>query len=258
MSEIHDTVDKRNICIDNIGISNYKIPFTLVNEKKEYITIAEVTSGVKLNAETKGAHLSRIITTIDSTLANKKLTILDLQKSVFDLEKEIGLDNANIMLDFTIIFQAKTPISNYVTNLNSKITLFFESKNGIILNEYMKIRGNGAMLCPNSKAKSKYGAHSQKCDISLTLYSDFYDINIEEYYDMICNASSAPVFGVVRSVDEVYLTELAYENPKFSEDAIRDLLIKTRKKHPVGKISVDLKNYESIHQHNVFCEGTIE
>lgn len=257
MSNIHDMIDKRNIYVDNIGVSNYKIPFILVNKNKEYITIAEVTSGVGLAAETKGAHLSRIITTIDSKLAHRKLTISDVRSVVLDLEKEIGLNNANIMLDFTIIIQKHTPVSNCITNLNSKITLFFESKNGMVSKEYIKIGTNGAMLCPNSKAKSKYGAHSQKCEIFLTLYNNFCDISIEEYYDMVSNAVSSPVFGVVRSIDEVYLTERAYENPKFSEDAIRDLLIIARKKHPEGKISAELKNYESIHQHNVICKGTI-
>ena len=111
------------------------------------------------------------------------------------------------------------------------------------------------MLCPNSKAKSRYGAHSQKCIIELTLYDNISKINVRDIYSILCNCGSAPVFDIVRSADEVYMTELAYDNPKFSEDAIRDILIAVRKKYKVGRINAKLKNLESIHQHNVFCEG---
>ena len=158
-------------------------------------------------------------------------------------------------MNFRITFNFKTPKSELNTNMYSNIKLYVRTLDNEIINEYITISANAAMLCPNSKTKSKYGAHSQKCIINVTLYDNISKVNLKDIYSILCNSGSAPVFDIVRSSDEVYMTELAYDNPKFSEDAIRDILIAVKKKHKNGKVCAELKNLESIHQHNVYCEG---
>ena len=255
MSDIHDTKDLRNIKINNVGICDYKVSFTLKNKKEKYITIATVKSGVSLDKDTKGAHLSRIVQVIDKEMTNKELTLTDISKVCKKLSSEVGVDNANISLVFETVFNVMTPKSNNLTNLFAKIELYYRCEKNNITDSHIKITANGAMLCPNSKAKSRYGAHSQKCDISATLYGDFNNIDLKKISLAIANSTSAPVFGVVRSADEVYMTELAYDNPKFSEDAVRDTLIAVKKIYKNGDVAAELVNYESIHQHNVFCES---
>ncbi len=191
-------------------------------------------------------------------MTNQELSLLDISNVCKELSKEVGVDNAILKLCFEIILNTITPKSNNKTNMYAKIELFYECKNNKIINSYIKIKRNGAMLCPNSKSKSNYGAHSQKCDIGVKLFGEIEEINIKDMYFAVTNSTSAPVYGIVRSEDEVYMTELAYDNPKFSEDAIRDALISARKIYKKGKISAKLINYESIHQHNVFCESDIE
>lgn len=255
MSNVHDKKDLREIAIKNVGICDYFAPFVLVNKGTEYITNAEVKSGVSLEAETKGAHLSRINMVLNDELVNKKLTIDDIGKITKVIAQETGVNNANLELKFRIGFNFKTPKSDLSTNMYSNIELFFKVENNKVSEEYVKISANAAMLCPNSKAKSEYGAHSQKCIINVTIYDNISKIDLKEVYTILCNSGSAPVFDIVRSTDEVYMTELAYDNPKFSEDAIRDMLIALRKKCKNSRIHAELKNLESIHQHNVYCEG---
>lgn len=257
MSEIHDSLDDRNIKISNVGICDYKIPFIFINGKSNYITIANIKSSVSLSEKTKGAHLSRIIETIDENFINKKLTINHLKSIVKKISENVGVDNANLEVEFIMTFMEITPKSEKNTYVNSKIKIYFKVDNSKILSEYISMSAMGAMLCPNSKAKSKYGAHSQKCDLTLTLNGDFSNIIIKEYYDLIAKSFSAPVFGIVKSVDEIYMTEYAYDHPKFSEDVIRDLLTSVREKYKSGKIKVELQNHESIHQHDVFANGEI-
>lgn len=255
MGEIHDTIDNRNISISNVGIVDYIVPFTFKDGIKKYHTIVTIKSGVSIDKNTKGAHLSRINRTIDELISNKELNILDIINITKELSKNVGVNNANIMLNFTIVFKIKTPKTSLVTNMHSNIELFINVKNNKVVDNYVSLSGTVGMLCPNSKSKARYGAHSQKCNISLTLYDNIEDIIIFDYYKKICKSGSAPVFGIVRSDDEVYMTELAYDNPKFSEDAVRDLIISVRKDFKHGRIKVKLKNLESIHQHNVFCVG---
>ena len=255
MSDIHEQKDLRKIAINNVGVCDYYAPFIFVNKEDEYITIATIKSGVSLEAETKGAHLSRINMVINECFVNKKLDINGIEKVVKEIAKEVGVNNANLKLNFKIGFRGKTPKSTLDTNMYSNIELYVRVDNNKVVDEYIKISANAAMLCPNSKAKSKYGAHSQKCIINVTLHDNISKINVRDIYSILCNCGSAPVFDIVRSSDEVYMTELAYDNPKFSEDAIRDILIAVRKKYKTGTIKAELVNLESIHQHNVYCEG---
>lgn len=255
MGEIHDTIDNRNISINNVGITDYVVSFTFKDGRKKYHTIANIKSGVSVDKNTKGAHLSRINMTIDELISNKELNISDLINVAKELSKNVGVNNANIKACFTIVFQVKTPQTLLTTNMHSNIELYVNVKDNKVVDNYISLSGNVGMLCPNSKSKSRYGAHSQKCNIVLTLYDNIDDIIIFDYYKKLCMSGSAPVFGVVRSDDESYMTELAYDNPKFSEDAVRDLIISVRKDFEDGRIKVELKNLESIHQHNVFCIG---
>ena len=113
------------------------------------------------------------------------------------------------------------------------------------------------MLCPNSKAISEYGAHSQKCNLTSTLYGDIEKVFIEDIIKIIFGQFSAEVYGIVKSADEKYLTEKAYNNPKFSEDLVRDTLIKLREYYKAGRIETEIENLESIHQHNVYAKGVL-
>lgn len=255
MSDIHDKKDLRKIAINNVGICDYYVPFIFLNGNEEYITIAEIKSGVSLGAEAKGAHLSRINMVINQKLTNEKLDINSIKEMVKIIAKEVGVDNANLEMKFKIAFNFFTPKSELPTTLYSNIQIYVKVENNKVTDEHITISANAAMLCPNSRAKAKYGAHSQKCIINVTLYDNISKINVKEIFSILCNSGSAPVFDTVRSTDEIYMTELAYDNPKFSEDAIRDMLIEIRKKYNSGKIHAELKNLESIHQHNVYCEG---
>ena len=255
MSDIHDKKDLRKIAIKNVGICDYYAPFILINKNEEYITIAKIKSGVSLEAETKGAHLSRINMVLNNELVNKKLSIDNIEKIVGKIAKEVGVNNANLEMNFKIAFDFKTPKSELKTNMYSNIKIYIKIVNNKIDEEHITISANAAMLCPNSKAKSSRGAHSQKCIINVTLHDNISKVDIKDVYSVLCNSGSAPVFDIVRSSDEVYMTEVAYDNPKFSEDAIRDILIAIKKKYTNSTIHAELKNLESIHQHNVYCEG---
>lgn len=255
MSYIHDMVDKRNIEIDNVGICKYRLPM-IFESKNKYNVISEIEAGVSLKSDIKGAHLSRIIKVLDEMIANKVITIYSLNYVLEELVKQLELDNANISLSFGIVYPKITPVSKRITYLNSDIVLSGKLDN-CKLEKSISLTAQGAMLCPNSKSISKYGAHSQKCNLRTTLYGNIDNLIIEEVLKIISSQFSAEVYGVVKSVDEKLLTEKAYENPKFSEDLIRDTLIALKEYYNGGMICTEIENLESIHQHNVYAKGLI-
>lgn len=255
MGYIHDMIDKRNIEIDNIGICKYKLPI-MFESSNRYNVISEIAAGVSLKSNMKGAHLSRIINVLDEMVANKVISIYSLNCVLEELVKQLELDNAYISLFFEIVYPKITPVSKRITYLNSNIILSGKLEN-YKLEKSISLTAQGAMLCPNSKAISKYGAHSQKCNLKTTLYGNIDNLVVEEVLKIISSQFSAEVYGIVKSVDEKLLTEKAYENPKFSEDLIRDVLISLKEYYNGGMICAEIENLESIHQHNVYAKGLV-
>lgn len=255
MSYIHDMVDERNIEIDNVGICKYKLPIIFESENK-YNIVSEITAGVSLGSNVKGAHLSRIVEVLDEMVANKVISINSLNYVLEELVKRLELNNANLSLSFGIVYPKVTPVSNRVTYLNSDIVLSGKLSN-CVLEKNISLTTQGAMLCPNSKSISKYGAHSQKCNLKAILHGDIDRLIIEEILEIISSQFSAEVYGIVKSVDERLLTEKAYENPKFSEDLVRDTLIALKQYYNGGMICAEIENLESIHQHNVYARGLV-
>lgn len=255
MSYIHDMVDERNIEIDNVGICRYKLPIVF-ESKNKYNIISEINAGVSLGSNIKGAHLSRIVEVLDEMVANKVISINSLNYVLEELVKRLELNNANLSLSFGIVYPKITPISNRITYLNSDIVLSGRLSN-CVLEKNISLTAQGAMLCPNSKSISKYGAHSQKCNLKATLHGDIDSLIIEEILEIISSQFSAEVYGIVKSVDERLLTEKAYQNPKFSEDLVRDTLIALKQYYNGGMICAEIENLESIHQHNVYARGLV-
>ena len=255
MGYIHDMVDERNIEIDNVGICRYKLPM-IFESKNKYNVTSEIISGVSLKSNVKGAHLSRIVNVLDEMIANKVISINDLNYVLYELSKQLEMDNANVLLSFGIVYPKITPVSKRITYLNSDIIISGKLDNYKI-EKSISLTSNGAMLCPNSKSISNYGAHSQKCNLKATLYGNIDDILIEEVLEIISSQFSAEVYGIVKSADEKMLTEKAYENPKFSEDLVRDTLISLKEYYNGGMICTEIENLESIHQHNVYARGIV-
>lgn len=255
MDDVHKSIENRNIEIDEVGICDVKLPFYFVS-KNEYATIALINSGVSISKNEKGAHLSRIIETLNECLYNKVISINDFAKIVQYLSKNVESKNIIMETKFDIIIPSKSPITNKISTIPTCVTIQTKLKDNKTCND-LKLEMNGAMCCPSSKKISKYGAHSQRCLLTTTIFNSNNNIYIEDIADTVSSCFSAPISSVVKREDEKYLTEKAYENPKFSEDLIRDTLIKVKKLYPDNSISAEMTNFESIHSHNVYCKGKI-
>ena len=239
MYDAHNNVESRNIKIDDIGINGLKLPFCFKSQNDQ-----------------KGAHLSRIIEVLNDFFYNKVISIEDFSKILYYLSKKVESKNVKLETNFDIIIPNLSPKTSKFSTILSNITIISEI-NPTILNNDIKISLNGAMCCPSSKKISKYGAHSQRCLLTTTILNATNNIYVEDVISLLQDCFSAPVSSVVKREDEKFLTERAYENPKFSEDLIRDTLLVLKKNYPNNRFIAEMNNYESIHSHNVFCKGRI-
>jgi GTP cyclohydrolase I len=108
-------------------------------------------------------------------------------------------------------------------------------------------------LCPCSKAVSDYGAHNQRSYVTVEVRSSEF-IWLEDIIEDVEACASAPLFTLLKRDDEKYVTELAYDNPKFVEDLVRDVVVQIRKRTGIEWLRVQAENKESIHNHSAYAE----
>jgi GTP cyclohydrolase I len=107
-------------------------------------------------------------------------------------------------------------------------------------------------LCPCSKEISQYGAHNQRSHVTLTVRTNTF-VWIEDLIDLVENQASCQLYGLLKRPDEKYVTEKAYENPKFVEDMVRDVAAKLNADDRIDAYVVESENFESIHNHSAYA-----
>ena len=256
LKDLQNERDNRNISISNIGICDYKLPISLIINNEVYNSICNISSNVILDETHRGAHLSRIIEVLNDNLYKKVISLSDFNRILSETVNRSETIGAELTFDFDIILLRNAPVSKKESFITANLKINdYKTQNSE--EKSLAISIYGTTLCPCSKEISKYGAHNQKCKAVVTLFGDYENIDFDDIVRTIEAQFSANVYSTVKRKDEKFMTEQAYDNPKFSEDLIRDLLINVGEKYS-GKIMAELVNYESIHEHNVYARGIID
>ena len=164
------------------------------------------------------------------------------------------------VMKFPFFIEKQAPVSGEKGIMSYSCT--YEGKSKVDGKEfYICIEVPVTTVCPCSKAISEYGAHNQRGIVRVKLlYSDFFWI--EDVIDIIEKSASSGLYSVLKRKDEKYVTEYAYDNPRFVEDVVREVYL-ALKNFPMENsfkwFSVEAENFESIHNHNAyayteFCE----
>ena len=107
-------------------------------------------------------------------------------------------------------------------------------------------------LCPCSKAISEYGAHNQRSHVTVQVRTNDF-VWIEDIIDLVEKEASCELFGLLKRPDEKYVTERAYDNPKFVEDMVRDVAARLNEDDRIDAYTVESENFESIHNHSAYA-----
>jgi GTP cyclohydrolase FolE2 len=76
---------------------------------------------------------------------------------------------------------------------------------------------------------------------------------IEELIEIAESEASCELYGILKRTDEKYVTERAYDNPKFVEDLVRDVAMRLNRDDRVAAYVVEAENFESIHNHSAYA-----
>ena len=154
-------------------------------------------------------------------------------------------------MEFPYFVEKSAPVSKVKSLLDYQVTFSGE----VLNNKYsfsMKVVIPVKSLCPCSKEISDYGAHNQRSHVTITACSESH-VWIEEIIRIAEEEASCELYGLLKRPDEKYVTEKAYDNPKFVEDLVRDVCSRLNKDGRISGYVVESENFESIHNPSAYA-----
>lgn len=248
LKDVQAEQDGRNIPLKHVGITDLRWPLVLRDRKKgEQHTVATVSLAVDLPKDLRGTHMSRFVQCLQKL---RVVNLSALEEVLDDLKESLVADRAYMKLTFPYFIEKEAPVSGLpsVMDLNCVYTV----EKGERFSHKVEVQVPIQTLCPCSKEISAYGAHNQRATASLEIESGEF-VWIEELAEIADAGASAPVYGLLKRPDEKAVTEQAYDNPRFVEDAVREIALRLEADPRITWYRATVKSYESIHNHNAFA-----
>ena len=249
MIDVQNQADNRNIKIRQTGIAGVYLPMIIFNQN----VLAKIKFTVALSEKVRGTHMSRL-SEILTDHANKPTEIFDLKKILSEAIDKLETDFAAIEIAFKFFVNKIAPVSARESLLDVDCKFIAELAKNTEMKFILALKIPFTSLCPCSKEISDFGAHNQRsiCKVRLE-FKNISDIKIFDIVDLIENQGSAKIYPVLKREDEKFVTEAAYQNPKFVEDILRDTVIALRGDKNISAFEIECENFESIHNHSAFA-----
>lgn len=253
MPDVQSSRDQRRVAIDRVGVKEVVFPIRLrTPDGGEQTTVATINMYVALPHYQKGTHMSRFLEVLNEE-SSQPITPDQIPSITKAICRRLDAKTAHFQARFTYFIKKEAPITKHPGLMNYEVT--FECTANGTTDFIMSVAAPATSLCPCSKEISAYGAHNQRCRIEAKIRFKG-TMWIEELVTLLEKAASCPVFAVLKRPDEKWVTERAFENPKFVEDIVRDLAMGLEKEKRITWFSINSENYESIHSHNAYAEIT--
>ncbi|MDO4641986.1 MAG: GTP cyclohydrolase FolE2 [Neisseria sp.] len=249
IADVQSSKDLRNIPINQVGIKDLRFPIVLESAEGRQHTVARLTMTVFLPADQKGTHMSRFVALMEAQ--TEPLDFPRLNVLTGQMLKLLDSDAGRISVSFPFFRKKTAPVSGIQSFLDYDVDLTCEVKDGAYY-QSMKVLVPVTSLCPCSKEISQYGAHNQRSHVTVSLTCSG-DVSIEEIIDCVEAQASCQLYGLLKRPDEKFVTEQAYENPKFVEDMVRDVAGALQADERIIGFTVESENFESIHNHSAYA-----
>jgi GTP cyclohydrolase I len=255
MRDVQREKDSRNVTIDRVGVRNVSYPIAVMDrESGTQNTVASVSMSVLLPHEYRGTHMSRFIETLEEYKG--KVGPATLEALTERLRSKLDATEAEIEFQFPYFVRKSAPVSgipSYMRHEASLKGIYKESVFDMVTGVEVGVQ----TLCPCSKEISSAGAHNQRAKVRLAVRMDEL-VWFEEMIQMVERSSSAPLYTLLKREDEKYVTELAYGNPHFVEDVVRDLAVELNGDARIKWYDISVVSAESIHNHDAFAEVRLD
>jgi GTP cyclohydrolase I len=250
IADVQNYADSRQIAIDKVGIKSIRHPVR-VADKSEGVqhTIAMFNMNVYLPHNFKGTHMSRFVEILNHH--EREISVESFESILSEMVTRLEAKSGYIEMSFPYFVNKTAPVSGVQSLLDYDVTLVGETIHGKP-RVTMKVLVPVTSLCPCSKKISERGAHNQRSHVTLTLRTNSF-VWIEDVVRIAEEQASCELYGLLKRPDEKFVTERAYDNPKFVEDMVRDVAAVLDADKRIDAYVVESENFESIHNHSAYA-----
>ncbi|MCH8262216.1 MAG: GTP cyclohydrolase I FolE2 [Proteobacteria bacterium] len=252
-TEIPDTQnirDTRHIAIDQVGIKDIKHPIVVSDRSGgEQHTIANFNMYVSLPHDFKGTHMSRFVEVLNQH--EHEITVESFKRMITEMTERLDAKSGHIEMNFPYFVNKAAPVTGVESLMDYDVS-FIGELNDQQTSVLVKVVIPVTSLCPCSKSISDYGAHNQRSHITICVRTTGF-LWIEELIETVEKVASCELYGLLKRPDEKYVTERAYNNPKFVEDIVRDIAVQFNLDERISSYIVESENFESIHNHSAYA-----
>jgi GTP cyclohydrolase I len=249
VEDVQGRADTRHLPINRVGIKDISHPVRVKDRSAgEQHTIATFNMYVSLPHNFKGTHMSRFVETLH---AEREISVESFRAMLEGMTARLEAETGHIEMSFPFFITKKAPVSGVESLMDYRASLIGEHRDGRT-QLWVRVAVPVTSLCPCSKRISDYGAHNQRSHVTITarLRSHMW---IEELIEIAESEASCELYGILKRPDEKYVTERAYDNPKFVEDMVRDVAARLNRDDRVAAYVVESENFESIHNHSAYA-----
>jgi len=257
MPDVQNQADSREIPLTKVGVKGLEYPIRVLDKiKKVQHTAAKVDLFANLPHHFKGTHMSRFVEIFHRY--SEDLSMPRFLEMLGEIRKDLDAESAFGSMVFPYFVEKKSPVSQLPGLISCQC--HYRGRVGPVLKTADKAADSFTVavsvpvstVCPCSRAISDRGAHNQRgiVTVDLELGPFFW---LEDIIALVEDSASSPVYSLIKREDEKFITEHAYDNPKFVEDLVRDVYVKIRGLDQFPRFSVEAENFESIHNHSAYA-----
>jgi GTP cyclohydrolase IB len=247
--DVQSTVDTRRLSIQRVGVKGVRYPITIATPAGTLPTVGTWNMYVHLPDDQKGTHMSRFIGLLEDN--RTPLNVSSFSELMRKMVKLLEADSGRIELAFPYFINKTAPVSGVQSLMDYEVGFIGEIRNGH-LEVTLKVLVPVTSLCPCSKKISEYGAHNQRSHITVSALLNG-DLPVDDLIARIEAQASCELYGLLKRPDEKYVTERAYDNPKFVEDLVRDVAGMLNADDRIAAYTLEAENFESIHNHSAYA-----
>ncbi len=250
MPDVQSAPDSRHLAINKVGIKSIRHPVRVADKNSGVQhTVALFNMYVYLPHNFKGTHMSRFVEILNSR--EREISVASFEPMLRNTVERLEAESGHIEMSFPYFINKTAPVSGVQSLMDYEVIYIGEIHKG----DYqftMKVVVPVTSLCPCSKKISAYGAHNQRSHVTVTVRTNDF-VWIEEVVQWVEQHASSELYGLLKRPDEKYVTERAYDNPKFVEDMVRDIAAFLNQEPRIDAYVVESENFESIHNHSAYA-----
>lgn len=247
--DIQSEKDNRNLVINRVGVKNIFYPIIVEDRTNtQQQTTGKLSLYVDLTSKERGTHMSRFLEVLNHY--HKEDLITHLEEFLEKLRYSLGSRRSYATVDFPYFIEKIAPVTRIKSKLayNCHFQASLEESYKLVIGVTVPV----TTLCPCSKEISDYGAHNQRSYVNIQVRMKEF-IWLEELIEIVESSASCEIYPLLKRPDEKYVTEKAYNNPRFAEDIVREITLKLKSDNRIETFKVETLNQESIHNHEAYA-----